>query len=418
MARHVRLINIGYPPFTGGAQTYVHLLAGSLAAHGDLPEVFTTTAGEVEAIWDSHKRSLPAGLSQVEGVPVHRVPLRHLPPAPYGYYAARRLTVALAQAPGVPPTVLWRLANFTPWLPGLPAELDGAPGPVDLVHGFTIPFEPLLRAGRDHARARNAPFVVTPFLHSGESHDPSVERGYAMPHQLGLLREADAVVALTSIERDFLLRRGLQPERVHVIPAGIPVDAAALAGPVPPPAEPPTVLFLGAATHDKGAVHLIQAVRLLEAQGVAVRLVIAGQVTGQFQQAVAREPSLDRSRIEVLGLAPAGEKERLLRECTALAMPSRVDSFGLVYLEAWAAGRPVIGARAGGVPAVIDHEENGLLVPFGDVPAIAAAIRRVVERPDEAAAMGLAGREKLRRCYTWDAVYPQVSDLYDRLLRR
>jgi glycosyltransferase involved in cell wall biosynthesis len=380
--------------------------------------VFTTTAGEVEAIWDNHKRLLPAGLTQQQGVPVHRVPLRHLPPAPYGYYAVRRLTVALAQLPGVPAAALWPLANFTPWAPGLPAALDGAPGPVDLVHGFTIPFESLLRAGRDHARARNAPFVVTPFLHSGESHDPSVERGYAMPHQLDLLREAGAVVALTPIERDFLLRRGLRPERVHVIPAGIPVEAAALAGPVPPPAEPPTVLFLGAATYDKGAVHLMQAMRLLEAEGVEVRLAIAGTVTSQFQQAIARAPALERLSVAVLGVAPAAEKERLLRECVALAMPSRVDSFGLVYLEAWAAGRPVIGARAGGVPAVIDHETNGLLVPFGDVPAIAAAIRRLVERPGEAAAMGLAGREKLRRCYTWEAVFPQVSDLYDRLLRR
>lgn len=416
MPRHIRLINIGYPPFFGGAQTYVHLLATSLAAGGDCAEVFTTTAGEVEAIWNRRKRGLAAGITKAEGVQVHRVPLAHLPPAPYGYYGMRRLTVALAQAPGIPPSLLTRLARFTPWVPALDTALDAASGPVDLVHGFAIPFESLLAAGLRHARRRGVPFVVTPFLHTGEVGDPTVERGYAMPHQIAIMREADAVVTLTGIEREFLLQRGLAPERVHVIPAGIDVAPEVLDAPAPEPVQPAMVLFLGAVTYDKGAVHLLRAMRVLASAEVPVRLVVAGTVTGQFTRALAELPPHARERVEVLGNVSMEHKDRLLRECTVLAMPSRVDSFGLVFLEAWAAGRPVLGAQAGGIPGVLNHMKNGMLVSFGDVPDIAASIRWLVEHPAEARAMGMAGREKLRERYLWPDVARQVTDLYDRLI--
>jgi len=416
--RHIRLVNIGYPPFTGGAQTYVQLLAEALLAAGDRPAVYTTTAGEVEAIWNAGKRLLPAGLEHVNGVPVRRVPLSHLPPSPYGYYALRRLTVALAQAPGVPLRLLRSLAAFTPWAPGMAGALAADGGPVDLVHGFTIPFESLLLAGLRFARERGVPFVVTPFLHTGEGADPSVERGYAMPHQIALLHAADAVVTLTDIERDFLLRHGLRPERVHAIPAGIPVASAVFEAAIESPAPPPYVLFLGAVTYEKGAVHLVQAVTRLRAAGTDVRLMIAGTVTDQFWRATGLSPAAPDAAVTVLGNVPEARKQELLRDCMALAMPSRVDSFGLVFLEAWAAGRPVIGARAGGIPAVVDHEQNGLLVRFGDVDGLAAAIRRLVERRDEAAALGLAGRAKLQRCYTWNTVFGRLSTFYDQVLRR
>lgn len=416
MTRHIRLINIGYPPFTGGAQTYVTLLAESLVAAGDAAAVFTTDAGEVEAVWNGGKRRLPAEDATAYGVQVHRLPLRHLPPTPYGYYAARRALVALAQVPLLPTRLLWPLARFTPWLPGLPWALDVDPEPVDLVNGFAIPFESMLQAGQQFARRRGVPFVVTPFLHTGEGHDPTVERGYAMPHQLRLMREADAVVCLTSVERDFLLRRGLRGERLHVIPGGIPMDPTTLTEPVPPPADPPSILYLGAVTYDKGTVHLVQAISRLREAGVNVTLNIAGTVTDQFWRAVGAGGSGSLPGVNVLGHVSAADKARLLSEASALAMPSRVDSFGLVFLEAWAAGRPVIGARAGGIPAVIDHEQNGLLVGFGAVDELATAIRRLVEHPDEASALGLAGREKLRQQYTWDTVFGQVSALYNRLI--
>ena len=74
------------------------------------------------------------------------------------------------------------------------------------------------------------------------------------------------------------------------------------------------------------------------------------------------------------------------------AMPSRTDSFGIVFLEAWANGLPVVAAAAGGVAEVVDHGETGLLVPFGDVQALADALGRLLADRDTARRLGEAGR--------------------------
>lgn len=408
-------VNIGYPPFQGGAQVYVQMLAERLVANGHEVTVLTTNAGEVEAIWDPSKRVLPPEASEVNGVSVRRFPLRHLPPAPYGYFAWRRLTVALAGTPLGREPVLTALARFTPWCPGLQrALLDWDTRP-DVVHGFAIPFEPLLLGAEACARRTGAAFFVTPFLHTGPAGDRSVERGYAMPHQMGLLRRARGVIALSRTERAFLVARGVDPARVHAVPGGIvPPDGGAKESDADAPAR---VLFLGAVTYDKGAVHLTEAVRRLWAAGLAVELDVVGTVTGQYRSYLNGLPAADRARVLVHAVVPEAEKQDLLARCTLLAMPSRVDSFGLVFLEAWAHGRPVIGARAGGVPDVIDDGDNGLLVPFGDVAALAAAIQRLLGDPALARRLGAAGCAKLHAQFTWERVYDRLAGLYQEAVR-
>jgi glycosyltransferase involved in cell wall biosynthesis len=403
-------VNIGYPPFQGGAQVYVQMLAERLVADGHEVTVLTTSAGEVEAIWDPSKRALPPEAGSVNGVKVLRFTLRHLPPAPYGYFAWRRLTVALAGTPLGRERVLAALAMFTPWCPGLQRALREWDTRPDVVHGFAIPFEPLLLGAEACARRTGAAFFVTPFLHTGPANDRSVERGYAMPHQVGLLRRARGVIALSNTERDFLVARGVDPGRVHAVPGGIvPPDGPAVEQDAAAPAR---ILFLGAVTYDKGAVHLTEAVRRLWATGLPVELDVVGTVTGQYRSYIDGLPAADRARVQVRGVVPETVKQDLLARCTLLAMPSRVDSFGLVFLEAWSHGRPVIGARAGGIPDVIDDGDNGLLVPFGDVAALAAAIQRLAGDPALARRLGAAGRTKLHAHYTWDRVYDRLAGMY------
>ncbi len=114
--------------------------------------------------------------------------------------------------------------------------------------------------------------------------------------------------------------------------------------------------------------------------------------------------------------------ERLKRDlfdaATVVAMPSRTDSFGIVYLEGWLYRKPVIGARAGGVPAVIDDGVDGFLVDFGDVTGLARRIQELLSQPDQAQAMGERGYAKVMERYTWDRIYPVVEEVYERLCPR
>jgi glycosyltransferase involved in cell wall biosynthesis len=101
-----------------------------------------------------------------------------------------------------------------------------------------------------------------------------------------------------------------------------------------------------------------------------------------------------------------------------MALPSRVDSFGIAYLEAWAYGQPVIGCQAGGVPDVIDDGQDGLLVPYGDPAALASAIGSLLADPDRRQAMGHRGRTKVEAHYTWDRIYQGLRSIYQELCLR
>lgn len=85
----------------------------------------------------------------------------------------------------------------------------------------------------------------------------------------------------------------------------------------------------------------------------------------------------------------------LWREADVFAMPTRMDAFGIVFQEAGAAGLPAIGTTVNAVPELVADEETGLLVPPGDVPALAVALKRLVESPETRYRMGVAARRRV-----------------------
>src|SRR5690606_41845673 len=91
----------------------------------------------------------------------------------------------------------------------------------------------------------------------------------------------------------------------------------------------------------------------------------------------------------------------------------RIEAFGMVLLQAGAMVTPVIGARAGAIPAVVDHERDGLLVPFGDVAALADAIRSLTADPTLAARLAAAGRNKVVDEAAW---YQRIRGVYAQVL--
>jgi len=231
-----------------------------------------------------------------------------------------------------------------------------------------------------------------------------------MRHQVDLVRRSDGVVAQTKAERDFYAGRGVDPARVHVVGAGFNPDDIAGGDAARFRARHhlghPIVYMLTKMSYDKGVTHTIEAMRQLWDAGSDAHLVLAGDVLDTFDAYYATLPDAVKDRISLLGMISDEEKRDLLAAGDVLAMPSRTDSFGIVYLEAWAYGKPVVGARTWGVMDVIDAGQDGLLVPFGDVEALSRAF---------AQAMGRLGREKAFGRHTWAHKYPQIRDLYLQL---
>ncbi len=409
-------------PARGGAESHLGEISAHLVRSGHEVTVATTDALDFELFWDPARRRVAEAEGETAGVRVRRFPVRHLPASGLAYPALRRLLWLLSRAGPVPVALLHRVARFTPWVPDLWAWLDRTEEPFDLVAGMTICFEPLLDAGLRFARRRGVPFVIFPLTHLGAGPAPAsdpLSRFYTMRHQVDLARRSDVLVAQTPTEQAFYQAQGVAAERMGVVGPGVD-PAVGLGGDgarfrSQHGIGAPIVLALSSMSYDKGTVHTVEAVRRLWQAGREVELVLIGALLEPFARFLATLPEAERARLRVLG--PVGEQEKrdALAAATLLAMPSRTDSFGIVYLEAWLYGKPVIGAQSWGVTDVIEHERDGLLVPFGDVPALSAAIARLLDVPAEAAAMGERGKAKTLAQHTWARKVRQVAELYEQV---
>ncbi len=197
------------------------------------------------------------------------------------------------------------------------------------------------------------------------------------------LRRARRVLCVSEYTRAEMLRHcGLPPERLVVVPNALDPDLEASTPPIPPP--PPnqrvlTVARLDPAEAYKGVDHLIQALPRVRHAVPAARLEVIG-TGGDLPRLrdLARQTGV-ADAVDFRGLVDLGTLRRAYRDCTVFALPSRNEGFGIVFLEAMAHGKPCIGARAGGIPEVVDGA-CGALVEYGAVPQLAERLVWALQR--------------------------------------
>jgi glycosyltransferase involved in cell wall biosynthesis len=422
----MRVLHISqrYLPARGGAEEHLAHISRRLVRAGHSVTILTTDAFDIELFWNPSGKRIAEREAEIDGARVLRFPVRHLPAPGLAYAGVRRL-LWLASALRLPTGPARRGARLTPRVPELEAWLAKTPERFDVVGTTTICFEGLIDAGARFARRTTASHLVYPLTHLGAGARPGADelsRFYTMRHQVALAREADCVVAMTPAERDFYAAAGADPRRIAVI--GSAVEPGAVLGGdgeafrAKHGTRGPLVVSLSAMMADKGTTHLVDAVRMLWREGRDVDIALAGAVMPEFAAFMNALPEADRRRVRVLGPISDEEKRDLLAAADIFAMPSRTDSFGIVYLEAWLYGKPVIGARTWGVMDVIRDGVDGLLVPFGDPAQLAAALGSLLDDPARRAAMGEAGRAKVHAEHTWEKKFPQIEALYCGLAER
>jgi glycogen(starch) synthase len=241
-----------------------------------------------------------------------------------------------------------------------------------------------------------------------------------MPHQKGLLKSANSIVVMTDLEASFVISLGIDPDCIVV--TGVGVDPGEVTG---GDAERFRAEFgitgrlvgvASAVAFDKGSRDLVLAVAALRRRGHDVELMLAGPVLQQFETWFASLPEHDRAGIHLPGFISPEQKRDMLAAIDILAMPSRTESFGIAYLEGWANSKPVIAARAGAVPELVQDGENGRLVEFGDPAGQANTILDLLSDPARSATMAEAGRKMTLSKYTWPAVTARVRRAYEHAL--
>lgn len=260
------------------------------------------------------------------------------------------------------------------------------------------------------AGACPSPALVT--LHQVLPDEP-IGRDSLLGH---LLRSAAWVTACsTSV---LVHARKLLPEITpssSVIHNGIEMPAQS-----PPPIsfDPPRILCLGRLVPEKGFDLALAAFSVICHRFPSARLVLVGdgRERDNLKQR-ATELGLAHS-VEFVGGVPPDKVADLIAEATLVLIPSRLEGFGLVALEAGSMARPVIATCVGGLPEVIVHEGTGLLVDQENSPALAQAITLLLDHPEVAVQMGQAGRSRVRELFSWERCVDAYDTVYQKLARK
>lgn len=221
---------------------------------------------------------------------------------------------------------------------------------------------------------------------------------------IGLVYGRVPFEAISESTAEDLAARGIARSRITVIHPGIDTEAY-----TPNPAERsavPLVVYLGRLKRYKRVDLIIRAFAAM--RHPTAQLAIAG--TGDHRATLERlAHSLDLGdRVKFLGFISEAQKLSLLRSAWVLAFTSPKEGWGITNLEAAACATPVVASSSPGLRESVVNGETGFLVPHGDLPALTAALARVVSDPSLVASLGAAGRRFASR-FTWTAAAEQTE---------
>lgn len=160
----------------------------------------------------------------------------------------------------------------------------------------------------------------------------------------------------------------------------------------------------------KGHKYAIRALRYLRDQGAELHWLIAGEGPQQDQlESLIHELDVE-DHVDLLGYRD--DVPALLSAADIMVHPSTNEAFGIVLIEAMMQETPIVGSRAGAIPEVVSHGENGLLVEAANSKTIAQAVRRLLQNPRERKEMGEAARQTYLRGHTVDKMARETIDVY------
>lgn len=368
----------------GGAEEHVRAFAERLAARGHEIHVATTCATS----YVDWANTLEAGTAQLNGVTVHRFTVANLRHAAlFGDLHLRLLSARppilldvqrewiRLQGPETPSLVEWVRANARMF---------------DVVVCSTYLYWPTWATLR--AVAGLVPTVFHPTAHD----EPML--GFSLfDETFGL---PTALAYLTPEERDLVYERfGRVPDGA-VVGVGVDVREA----PPSPIANEPYLCYVGRVDQAKGVDELLAHFSAYkERRGGPLTLLLVGDVT---------MPLPERNDVRVLGLVDDAERDAAVAGAIAVVQPSFYESFSMVLVEAFAAGKPAIVNGRSAVLAGHARRSEAALT-YDDASSFAVALDAVVEDPLLARDMGRSGRSYVAREYAWDSVLHR----YEALLR-
>jgi glycosyltransferase involved in cell wall biosynthesis len=221
---------------------------------------------------------------------------------------------------------------------------------------------------------------------------------------------SDSVIAVSkSVKQQLMEVYGVNEEKVHVIHNGVESGQYS-----PSLTRENVILYVGRQTAHKGLTFLLQGFAKFAQDHSEYKLVLVGE---RLEGGV--DPSLVKlaerlgmsNRIKFTGRLPDPQLRNILGRARCLVLPSLAESFGMTVLEAMASETPVIATNVGGIPELIDHGRNGLLVPPVNPNAIASSLDRIVTHAELRRKLVREGRRTAEQ-FSWDKVAQATIQVY------
>ena len=379
----VALLPSAYPPSVGGVEELTRHLALALIAAGDEVEVWTGNPDDRE----------PETVEIRDGLVVRRFPM----PLPAGNWSA--LSHVASAGPRTMRALRRAVASFRP----------------DVLHVQC--FGPNGAYATGLARITGLPLVVT--LQGETQMDDGDLFNVSQVMRTSLragLRTAAAVTACSAFSLDDAVTRfGLRPGSGVVIWNGVSLDdpgpAAPVAGPLAALGDRPYVLALGRVVEKKGFDLLLAGYAAMDPADRTADLVIGGTGPALEQLESQAEESGIKDRVHFLGRLTRGQVEAAMAGAQIFVMPSRLEPFGIVVLEAWRAGTAVVATSRGGPPEFVRDGIDGILVDPFDKVAVAEVLGRLLSDADLRRSIAVAGRTRVVE-FAWPVVADRYRELY------
>jgi glycosyltransferase involved in cell wall biosynthesis len=389
----ILVLNYEYPPLGGGAAVATAALAHGLMERGVAVDVVTAGAGPGA---ERRTADRPEEPLQEGGLTVYRVKSRRT-----GVHEAGMGDAASYLVGALP--VIRRLLRTHKY---------------DAVHiFFSLPTGALL----PFLGLRGTPVVVSlrgSDVPGYDPHNSSLQRAHRLlaPLTRWIWRRADRVVAVCESLGQLALRTW--PDlRYAVVPNGVDL---ALFHPAEPATRQPSkrirCLAVARLIERKGLGDLIRALALLEPGRFELEIV-GGGADERVLRDLAAQLGVAQD-VRFLGPLPRAAVAERYRQADLFTLPSSAEAFGNVFAEALASGLPIVGSATGGIPDLVEHGSNGLLVSPGDVHALAGAIRYLADDPELRTEMALRNRAKAEATLEWAQVTRRYLSIYEAIQHR
>ena len=393
----MKIVNIiqRYPPAVGGSETWCQEVCRYLSKKGHNIKVLTLDVNEEEEYWrepiDNACTIVFGKMTFDNGITVRRYH-RSLPVYSVYHILYKRIF-----------DQIFNVYFYGPHSGEMYGRMWREIKKADIVFLYTLP-QPHNFIAFITAKLLRKKVTIAPFFHPNH---PFYERR----SNYWLLKHCDTVITLTNFEKDYLESKGVPAEKIYVTGCGIhpeeylPKDLELFKSRLQSEhgfkQGDRVITFIGRKTPEKGVGHLIEAVKDLRRE-MPLKLFLVGPGFDWYNNMYDSLSNEEKKIIIDLGVISHQDKVNLLHLTDLLVLPSKYESFGIVFLEAWICNVPVIGTNEGCIPGVV--ADGGFLCEFGDTEDLKSKIRNTLNNDDSRKIIAQRGKEMVSEKYTWDTI--------------